>query len=230
VTGVPVLPVHAGEIQARALGMAAEAWDEAGNPIVGEVGELVITKAAPSMPIYFWNDIGEARYRESYFESYPGVWRHGDFIKINDRGGCFVYGRSDATLNRFGIRIGTAEIYRIVESIADVRDSLIVCFEEEPGRFFMPLFVHLRDGSTLSEDLVSLIQRRLRTNGSPRHVPDAIYRVPAIPYTLTGKKLEVPVRKILLGASAADAASRDSMANPGSLDWFVQFGIERRAH
>jgi acetoacetyl-CoA synthetase len=230
VTGVPVLPVYAGEIQARALGMAAEAWDEAGNPIVGEVGELVLTRAAPSMPIYFWNDIGEARYCKSYFESYPGVWRHGDFIKINDRGGCFIYGRSDATLNRFGVRIGTAEIYSIVESIADVRDSLIVCLEEEPGRFFMPLFVHLRDESTLSEDLVSQIERRLRTSGSPRHVPDAIYQVPAIPYTLTGKKLEVPVRKILLGTPAADAASRDSMANPGSLDWFVQFGTERRAH
>jgi acetoacetyl-CoA synthetase len=210
--------------------MAAEAWDEAGNCVVGEVGELVLTKAAPSMPIYFWNDTGEARYRESYFESYPGVWRHGDFVKINDRGGCFIYGRSDATLNRFGVRIGTAEIYSIVEGISGVRDSLIVCLEEEPGRFFMPLFVHLSDGSTLSEDLVSQIQRRLRINGSPRHVPDAIYQVPAIPYTLTGKKLEVPVRKILLGASTVTAANRDSMANPSSLDWFVQFGSERRAH
>jgi acetoacetyl-CoA synthetase len=230
VAGAPMLPVYAGEIQARTLGMAAEAWDDAGNSVVGVVGELVVTKPAPSMPIYFVNDPGAVRYRESYFESYPGIWRHGDFIRINARGGCFIYGRSDATLNRFGVRIGTAEIYSIVESIAAIADSLVVCLEEEPGKFFMPLFVRLSDNQSLTEDLIAEIQRRLRTHGSPRHVPDAIYQVPAIPYTLTGKKLEVPVRKILLGAKVADAVSRDSTANPDSLDWYVQFGSDRRSY
>ena len=188
-----------------------------------EVGELVVCQPMPSMPLYFWNDEDGARYRESYFEVYPGKWRHGDYLKINARGGCYIYGRSDSTLNRFGVRIGTADIYRCVEAVEGVADSLIVCLDLSGGRFFMPLFVKLEPDRVLDEAMVQRIGDRLRSEYSPRHVPDRIYAVDQIPYTLTGKKMEVPVRKLLMGVPVAKAANPDSMANPASLDYFIEF-------
>ncbi|MEX2525249.1 MAG: acetoacetate--CoA ligase [Gammaproteobacteria bacterium] len=223
VEGVPTLPVYAGEIQARALGVAAYAFNDAGKAVIDEVGELVVTKPMPSMPLYFWDDEGNKRYLESYFEEFPGVWRHGDFFMVNRRGGCFVLGRSDATLNRYGVRIGTAEIYRSVNSLDEVEDSLIVNLELQAGKFFMPLFVRLAEGATLDEALDNKIRARLRADYSPRHVPDKIIPVDDIPYTLTGKKMEVPVKKVLLGKNVDDVANRDAMANPESLDIFVEY-------
>ncbi|MFA7279942.1 MAG: acetoacetate--CoA ligase [Sterolibacterium sp.] len=223
----PTLPVYAGEIQARMLGQDVQAWSDDGNELVNQVGELVVTKPFPSMPIYFWNDPDNRRYHESYFDVFPGVWRHGDFIKINHRGGCYIYGRSDSTLNRYGVRIGTAEIYRTVEQIEEVADSLIVCCElEGGGKFFMPLFVKLKPGQELTDEVRHRINAKLRADCSPRHVPDVILAVEAIPYTLTGKKLEVPVRKILMGWPLTKAASRDAMANPAAIDYFVRFAEE----
>jgi acetoacetyl-CoA synthetase len=222
----PTLPVHAGEIQARLLGMDVHAWNDAGLEVIDEVGELVCTAPFPSMPIRFWNDEGDKRYHESYFDSFPGVWRHGDFIKINRRGGCYIYGRSDSTLNRHGVRIGTAEIYRAVEQLPGIADSLIVCCELPGGHFFMPLFVKLRPGHMLDGALTGRIAAKLRADCSPRHVPDKVYAVEQIPYTLTGKKMEVPVRKVLMGWPLEKAASRDAMMNPPAIDWFVQFANE----
>lgn len=223
VTAVPTQPVYSGEIQARALGIDLHAWNDAGVEVVDEVGELVLTSPFPSMPIYFWNDPEGRRYRESYFEVFPGVWRHGDFVKINRRGGCYIYGRSDSTLNRFGVRIGTAEVYQTVEKVPEVADSLVVCCELPGGQFFMPLFVVLRPGATLDDALRQRINARLREDASPRHVPDRIYAIDAVPYTLTGKKMEVPVRKLLTGWPLEKAASRDAMANPAAIDYFVRF-------
>ena len=222
------LPVHAGEIQCRMLGRDIQSWDDDGQPVSGAVGELVCLTPIPSMPIGFWNDTADARYRESYFEHFPGVWRHGDFIRINERGGCYIAGRSDSTLNRFGVRIGTAEIYRVAEQVAGIADSLIVCIELPDGGFFMPLFVKLAEGQMLDEALKNTINAQLRQSCSPRHVPDVIVAVDAIPYTLTGKKMEVPVRKILLGWPIEKAATRDAMANPEAIDWFVRFAAERQ--
>ncbi len=219
----PTLPVYAGEIQARSLGMDVHAWSDDGTELFDEVGELVVTRPFPSMPIRFWRDEGNKRYHDSYFAVYPGVWRHGDFIRVNERGGCYIYGRSDATLNRFGVRIGTAEIYRAVEREPDIEDSLVVCLELPGGGYFMPLFVRLSSGAELTDELRGRVVTRLRTDCSPRHVPDAMYAVPAIPYTLTGKKMEIPVRKILLGWAPDEAASRDAMADPRSIDWFAEF-------
>ncbi|WP_334034575.1 acetoacetate--CoA ligase [Burkholderia cepacia] len=223
VGAVPLLPVRAGEIQARMLGMAVDVWNDAGEPVVDEIGELVVTRPAPSMPIRFWNDDGGTRYRESYFDYFPGVWRHGDFMKIVPHGGCYIYGRADSTLNRHGVRIGSAEIYRVVEEIEVVADSLVVCCELPGGRYFMPLFLRLRDGAALDDTLRARIAERLRTLCSPRHVPDVMVAMEQIPYTLTGKKMEVPVRKILMGQRAESAASRDAMANPAALDAYVAF-------
>ncbi len=228
VGGVPILPVHAGEIQARNLGMDVHAWSDDGKELIDEVGELVVTTPAPSMPLCLWNDADGSRYREAYFDMFPGVWRHGDFLKINKRDGAFIYGRSDATLNRFGVRIGSAEIYRAVESIGEVADSLIVCLDLSGGRFFMPLFVRLKDGLELDDALRERIAERLRTDYSPRHVPDRIYQVAEVPYTLSNKKMEVPVRRILMGWPPEKAASRESMANPAALDFFVRFAKESR--
>lgn len=227
VGGCPTLPVYAGEIQTRMLGMDVHAWDDAGAELVDAVGELVVTKPFPSMPAFFWNDAGGKRYRESYFEHFDGVWRHGDFIKINSRGGCYIYGRSDSTLNRYGVRIGTAEIYRTLEAMDEIVDSLIVCCELPNGGFFMPLFVRLVEGVALDAALEAKIVSRLRTDCSPRHVPDAIHGVDAVPYTLTGKKMEIPVRKILMGVPPEKAASRDAMMNPPSIDWYIGFAEER---
>jgi len=228
VGGSPLLPVYAGEIQARLLGMDVHAWNENGKEVVDEVGELVVTSPAPSMPLYFMNDPGGERYRETYFEHFPGVWRHGDFIKINQRGGCFIYGRSDSTLNRYGVRIGSAEVYRAVEKLDEIADSLIVCLELEDGGFYMPLFVQLRDGAVLDDALRARIAYKLRTECSPRHVPDEVHAVDAIPYTLTGKKMEIPVRRILAGMPPEKVASREAMMQPAALDWFIAFAPRSR--
>jgi acetoacetyl-CoA synthetase len=217
----PTLPVHAGEIQCRELGVAAYAFNEAGQPVVDEVGELVITQPMPSMPVYFWNDPGNKRYLESYFETFPGVWRHGDWIRFTPRGSSVIYGRSDSTINRHGIRMGTAEIYRVVEELPEIRDSLVVDLEFLGRESFMPLFVVLKPGFVLDDALKAKIAQQIRTKASARHVPNEVYEVAEIPRTLTGKKMEVPVRKLLLGADAHKVASPDAMANPASLEFFV---------
>ena len=214
----PLLPVYSGELQARCLGAAVESWSEDGRPLVNEVGELVITEPMPSMPIYFWGDADGSRYRSSYFEMFPGIWRHGDWIKVTDRGTAVIYGRSDSTINRGGIRMGTSEIYSAVEGVDDVLDSLVVDVDDE-----MILFVVVRDA--LTDEVVAEIRRRVREYCSPRHVPDRIVQIPEVPRTLSNKKLEVPVKKILLGASPESAASRDSLANPGALDWIADFSV-----
>ncbi len=224
VGGCPWLPVYRGEIQARCLGVALHAWDEEGNDLINEVGEMVITKPLPSMPIYFWNDPGKERYRSSYFEHYPGVWRHGDWIELNERGSLSILGRSDATLNRQGIRIGTAEIYQAVHKVSGIRDSLVVHFERKDGSEFMPLFVLLEEGMELSEDLKKAIRRQLKEDLSPRHVPDEIIAVPDIPYTISGKKLEKPIKEILMGEPPGLAANPGAMRNPESLAFFVEWG------
>jgi acetoacetyl-CoA synthetase len=213
----PVLPVYAGELQARSLGAAVEAWDEQGNALVDQVGELVIARPMPSMPLRLWNDPDGERYRASYFDMYPGVWRHGDWIKITRRGTAVIYGRSDSTINRGGVRMGTSELYSAVEGVPEVIDSLAVDVDH---RLF--LFVVLREGAQLDDDLVAQIGRRVREHCSPRHVPDEVHAIAEVPRTLSGKKLEVPVKKILLGTEADRAASRDSLANPEALDYFVE--------
>jgi acetoacetyl-CoA synthetase len=228
VSGVSILPVYGGEIQARALGCAAFAFDEQGREIIDEVGELVLTQPMPSMPVKFWNDPDDLRYRESYFDVYPGIWRHGDFVRFNQRGGVYVLGRSDSTLNRHGIRIGTAEIYRSLAQLEEVDDALIVNLDLPGGKFFMPLFVKLRGEEQLDEPLQRRIATQLRRDYSPRHVPDKIYQVLDIPYTLTGKKLEVPIRRILMGADPDKAANRSALRNPGALDYFIDYAKNQR--
>ena len=223
VGGVPTQPVYAGEIQSRSLGVAAHAFNENGESVVDEVGELVLTEPMPSMPIYFWRDQDGSRYRESYFDMYPGVWRHGDFFRVNRRGGCFVLGRSDATLNRQGVRIGTAEIYRALARLDEVDDALVVNLDLPDGKFFMPLFVKLIDGQRLNAELERKICERLRREYTPRHVPDRVIQAPGIPMTLTRKKMEVPVRKILLGTPVERAVNPHAMANPETLDFFVSY-------
>jgi acetoacetyl-CoA synthetase len=230
VGGVPVLPVYRGELQARSLGAKVEAFDEDGNPIVGEVGELVITEPMPSMPVFFWNDPDGERYHDSYFSTYPGVWRHGDWIKITDRGTAVIYGRSDSTINRGGIRMGTSEIYRAVLAVPEITDALVVDVPQDDGQdSWMPLFVVLSEGQQLSEDLVAAIRRRIREDCSPRHVPNEVLQIAEVPRTLSGKVLEVPVKKILMGTAVERAASRDSLANPAALDFFVDLAQSRAA-
>lgn len=225
VAGCPLLPVHAGELQCRALGASVHAFDEAGRPVVGEVGELVITEPMPSMPICFWNDAGNERYRESYFSVYPGIWRHGDWIRITPRGSAVIYGRSDATINRLGVRMGTGEIYRVVESFPEVADSLVIDLELN-GRPYMPLFLVLTPGAALTDGLRERIRARIRQDISPRHVPDEILAVPEVPRTLNGKKLEVPVKRILMGTPVEQAVNPGSVSNPRSLDFFVELAQE----
>ena len=222
----PSLPVHAGEIQCRELGVAAYAFDEQGQSVVDEVGELVVTQPMPSMPVFFWNDPGNRRYLESYFEMFPGIWRHGDWIRFTPQGTSVIFGRSDSTINRFGIRMGTAEIYRVVEAVPEVRDSLVVDLEWLGRPSFMPLFVVLQPGAVLDDALDARIKDAIRTQASARHVPNRIWQVAEIPRTLTGKKMEVPVRRLLLGASAEKVAQPDAMANPQSLDFFVRLAGE----
>lgn len=222
VGGCPIKPVYQGEIQCRALGCALFAFDEDGNAVEGVEGEMVITKPMPSMPIYFWNDTDNQKYRESYFEEYPGYWRHGDWIKITERKGIVIFGRSDATLNKQGIRIGTSEIYRSLDALPEIVDCLIVNIDKADGSHYMPLFVVLKPGLVLTEEIISTIKKQLRTSYSPRHVPDEILQVDDLPYTLSGKKMETPVKKILMGRPVDKSANRDTMRNPSSLDFFIE--------
>ncbi|MFL5804658.1 MAG: acetoacetate--CoA ligase [Roseiflexaceae bacterium] len=222
VGGCPLLPVHAGEMQCRELGCALYAFDEHGRPLADQVGELVVTEPMPSMPLRFWNDPGGRRYRKSYFEFFPGVWRHGDWCKITPRGGVIIYGRSDATINRMGVRMGTSELYRAVEGIPEVLDSMVVDLEVLGRASYMPLFVVLRPGVALDEALKGRIKQQIRTMLSPRHVPDEILAIPDIPRTLSGKKMELPIKKILLGAPPERAANPDSMSNPQVLAYFAE--------
>ncbi|HEX8049901.1 MAG TPA: acetoacetate--CoA ligase, partial [Solirubrobacterales bacterium] len=221
VGGAVTLPVYRGEIQARALGAAVEAWNEDGQPVVEEVGELVVTEPMPSMPLRLWGDEDGSRYRESYFEMFPGVWRHGDWLEVTRRGTAIIYGRSDSTINRGGIRMGTSEIYRAVLGIEEVVDALVVDLPRPGTDGWMPLFVVLREGAELDEELPREIARRVREQCSPRHVPDEVFEIAEVPRTLSGKVLEVPVKRILMGTPPEKAASRDSLANPASLDYFV---------
>jgi acetoacetyl-CoA synthetase len=245
VGGCPLLPVYEGELQCRVLGCAVEAWDEHGRSLVDEVGELVITEPLPSMPLFLWGDSpadagassgdGEQpgdgrvgpRLRESYFSMYPGVWRHGDWIRITPRGGAVIYGRSDSTINRQGVRMGTSEIYRAAGAVNEVLDALVVDVPGRDGQLRMVLFVVLREGAKLDDELEARIARRIREDCSPRHVPDEIRRIEEVPRTLSGKVLEVPVKRILMGAAPDEAASVDSLANPQALDYFVKLAASR---
>ncbi|HEY3688417.1 MAG TPA: acetoacetate--CoA ligase [Streptosporangiaceae bacterium] len=218
----PLLPVRAGVLACRMLGCRAAAYDPAGKPVVDEVGELVITEPMPSMPVFFWNDPEGTRYHEAYFDTYPGIWRHGDWIKVLPDGGCVIYGRSDSTLNRGGVRMGTSEFYRVVEGFDDVADSLVIDTGRlgQEGRLI--LFLTPAEGHAVDDDLVKRLKTAIRTQLSPRHVPDEIHEVPGVPRTLSGKKLEVPVRKILLGTPVDEAANRDALANPEVLPAYTK--------
>lgn len=221
VGGNPTWPVYSGEIQCRVLGCRLETFNEDGNSVIDEVGEMVITKPMPSMPIYFWNDPEFARYTESYFEMYPGIWRHGDWAKITTRHGVIIYGRSDATLNRGGVRIGTSEIYRAVDKVKEVKDSLIICLEKDGGEFWMPLFVVLKEGEKLDDTLKKKIATTIRSEYSPRHVPDEIIGVPDVPYTISGKKTETPVKKVLMGKDPKEVVNSGALRNPASMEFFI---------
>ncbi|MEV6780580.1 acetoacetate--CoA ligase [Streptomyces syringium] len=209
---VPTLPVHIGELQAPCLGTDLQAWDAHGKPVVDEVGELIVAAPMPSMPIRFWNDPDCTRYRESYFEMFPGAWRHGDWITLTSRGSVVIHGRSDSTLNRQGVRMGSADIYEAVERLPEIRESLVIGAEQPDGGYWMPLFVHLAPGATLDDELLTRIKRTIREQLSPRHVPDEVIEVPGIPHTLTGKRIEVPVKRLLQGTPLEKAV------NPGSVD------------
>jgi acetoacetyl-CoA synthetase len=230
-TSCPILPVYAGEMQCRGLGVAVRALDDEGREVMDQVGELAITEPMPSMPLCFWGDAGGKRYRESYFETWPGIWRHGDWLQLVPRPEAvtgIIYGRSDSTINRHGIRMGTSEIYRVVEEFPEVADSLVVDLEYLGRESFLPLFVVLRQGgATVTAELRQRLFQAIREKISPRYVPDEVFAIPEVPRTLSGKKMEVPVRKILLGHPAEKSASRDAMANPASLDWFVAFARDR---
>jgi acetoacetyl-CoA synthetase len=229
VGGVPTLPVTAGEMQCRNLGSRVEALDEAGKPLIDAVGELVCTAPIPSMPLFFWGDADGSRYRDSYFDMYPGQWRHGDWIKITRRGGAIIYGRSDATITRHGIRMGTAELYRVVEDLPEVLDSLVVDLEFLGRESFMPLFVVLREGAVLDDTLRDTINARIRAGLSARHVPNVIVQAPGVPRTLSGKKMEVPIKKLLLGAPPERIANPDAMANPEVLVWYADYARSLQA-
>ncbi|MBL8383977.1 MAG: acetoacetate--CoA ligase [Burkholderiales bacterium] len=225
----PILPQYAGEMQCRCLGVAVYAFDDAGQALTDAVGELVCTLPMPSFPLYFWNDKDDRRYRESYFEMYPGVWRHGDWLKITPRGGAVIYGRSDSTINRHGIRMGSAEIYRVVEDVPAVQDSLVVDLEYLGRESYMPLFVVLKAGAVLDDALKEQIKGRIRKDLSARHVPNDVFAIPEVPRTLNGKKLEVPIKRLLLGEPLDKVVNRDSMSNPASLAWFAEFAARRTA-
>jgi acetoacetyl-CoA synthetase len=228
VGGNPLWPVYAGEIQCRALGCKLEAFDEGGNSIVDEVGEMVITEPMPSMPIFFWGDKNFERYSESYFEMFPHVWRHGDWTKITPRHGVVIYGRSDATLNRGGVRIGTSEIYRAVDKVNEIKDSLIICIEKHGGEFWMPLFVVMQPGYALDQEVRSIVNSTIKKEYSPRHVPDEIIEVPDIPYTISGKKTETPVKKVLMGKDISKVVNEGSLRNPDSMKFFARLAAERK--
>ncbi|MEU7369454.1 acetoacetate--CoA ligase [Streptomyces hygroscopicus] len=209
---VPTLPVYVGELQAPCLGTDLQAWDPRGEPVIDEVGELIVARPMPSMPVRFWNDPDGSRYRDSYFEMFPGAWRHGDWITLTARGTVVIHGRSDSTLNRQGVRMGSADIYEAVERLPEIRESLVIGVEQPDGGYWMPLFVHLAPGATLDEELLGRIKTTIRTQLSPRHVPDEVIEVPGVPHTLTGKRIEVPVKRLLQGTSL------DKAVNPGSVD------------
>lgn len=223
VGGCPLLPVRAGEIQCKTLGAAVETLDETRKAVTDSVGELVIKKPMPSMPLYLWNDYDGSRYQESYFNMYPGVWRHGDWMKVTRNGGCIIYGRSDSTINRGGIRIGTSEIYRVVESIPDIANSLVIDVQQKGSESKILLFVILNNGKTFNQNLKNNIKQHIRSNCSPRHIPDEIYNVPDIPRTLNGKKLEIPVKRILQGEPIEKVVNKGALSNPDSLQFFVNF-------
>jgi len=227
VGGVPTLPVYTGELQARSLGARVESFDADGNSVVDEVGELVLTEPLPSMPVFFWGDETGDRYRESYFSLYPGVWRHGDWIEITSRGTAIIYGRSDSTVNRGGVRMGTSELYRVVLGLEQIVDALAVDVPREGTDGWLSLFVVLREGAVLDDALIAEIRQRIRSDCSPRHVPDEIQVAPEIPRTLSGKILEVPVKRILMGEPTDRVVSRDALANPQALDWFVELAAGR---
>ncbi len=223
VSGSPLLPVYAGEIQCRMLGCKMEAYNENGVPVINEVGEMIIAEPMPSMPLYFWGDPENRRYRSSYFEMYPDVWRHGDWIKITSRGSVIIYGRSDTTRHRAGVRIGTAEIYSVIDQFSEVRDSLVVYPEDGNGEGKMSLFVVMNTGETLTDALKKKICAELRAQYTPRHIPDEIIEAPDIPYTISGKKMEAPVKKILQGEPVDKVVGKDTLRNPGSLPFFVEW-------
>ena len=229
IAGNRELPEVPGRMQCRVLGASVEAWNEQGESVTGEVGELVCTRPIPSMPLCFWGDDGDARYRSSYFDSWPGVWRHGDWIRIDADGGCVIFGRSDATINRQGLRMGTSEIYAAVEALPEVLDSMVVDLEYLGRPSWMPLFVVLRAGAVLDDALRRRIAEAIRTSLSPRFLPDEVLQVAEIPRTLSGKKQELPVRKLLLGQPVEKVVNREAMANPASLDWYVEFAAARAA-
>ncbi|QLE71018.1 acetoacetate--CoA ligase [Streptomyces rectiverticillatus] len=224
---VPTLPVHIGELQAPCLGTDLQAWDPHGKPVVGEVGELVVTNPMPSMPVHFWNDPEGTRYRESYFEMFPGVWRHGDWITLTPRGSVVIHGRSDSTLNRQGVRMGSADIYEVVERLPEIRESLVIGVEQPDGGYWMPLFVHLSPGAQLDDALLDRIKRTIRENLSPRHVPDEVIEVPAVPHTLTGKRIEVPVKRLLQGTPLEKAVNPGSVDNADLLKFYEELGKAR---
>jgi acetoacetyl-CoA synthetase len=221
--GSPIAEVWPGELSVACLGVALDSWDSQGLPVRDEVGELVVTKPMPSMPIFFWNDTDGSRYREAYFDTYPGgVWRHGDWITITDRGSVIVHGRSDSTLNRNGIRMGSADIYQVVEQLPEIAEALVVGAEQRDGTYWMPLFVVLKSGVDLTDALAGRIRTAIREQASPKHVPDDIIAVPAIPHTRTGKKLEIPIKRLLQGARLDDVADSRSVDDPASLVWFAE--------
>ncbi|MFJ1795887.1 acetoacetate--CoA ligase [Kitasatospora griseola] len=228
VGGVPTLPVHLGEIQAPCLGAAVESWDPAGHPLTDAVGELVVTKPLPSMPTGFWNDPDGVRYHDSYFDTYPGIWRHGDWITATDRGTIVIHGRSDSTLNRQGVRMGSADIYEVVERLPEIAESLVIGLEEPDGGYWMPLFVVLAPGAVLDDDLTGRIRTSLRTELSPRHVPDEVITVQGLPHTLTGKRLEVPVKRLLAGTPLTKAVNPGSVDNLDHLRFFEQLATTRK--
>ena len=217
----PLLPVYAGEIQCIGLGAKVEAYGPDGESLVGQVGELVLTKPLPSMPVNLWGDKDGTLYEESYFSVYPGIWRHGDWIKITDRNTCIIYGRSDATLNRAGVRMGTSEFYRILERFDEVDDSLILQTSRRDGKDLLYLFVVLGDGIEFSDDLKDRIRETIRFELSPRHVPNKMYEIDQVPMTISGKKMEVPIMKILSGESPDNVISSGAMRNPESLQYFI---------
>jgi acetoacetyl-CoA synthetase len=222
----PILPVKAGELQCRCLGVNAQAFDPQGNRLTDQVGELVITDPMPSMPLYLWNDTDDKRYQESYFEMYPGIWRHGDWVKVTPDGGVVILGRSDSTINRFGVRMGSSEIYAAVEELPEVVDSLVIGYSMHADEYRMPLFVVLAPGQELDAALKQKINQKIRSALSPRHVPDDIHAIAEVPSTLNGKKLEVPVKKILSGVPLEEAVNLDSMSNPQAMDYFVEMAAK----
>src|SRR5690625_3213206 len=222
ILGAPILSVYAGELQCRGLGAKIESFSYDGKPKINEVGELVLTEPLPSMPIYFWNDTDGSRLHESYFDMFPGIWRHGDYLKITDRGTCVIYGRSDATINRGGIRIGTSEIYRAVDHVTEIIDSLIVDLPIDGGDSIVPLFVMMKEGYSLNESIEQSIKQQIREHCSPRHAPTHIYAVDDLPQTLNGKKLEIPVKRILMGEAVEKVVNTDSLANPKALEFFIE--------